>query len=118
MSRPNSFQPIWPPANDDDFNGLPEVRSARTMFRAQKACLGELTARAMQSPSGTETHYLSEEIAALLHNISGTAAYFAEAEFGTFASELEQPVRAAFTAELLRPLCARILSRLAPEDLV
>lgn len=117
MSRPNAFMPIWPPAGEVDFEALPAVRKARTMFRAQKACLSELADRALRSKTGAETHYLSQEIAALLHNISGTAAYFGEAAFGTFAGEIEQPVRTAFTAELLRPLCARIQARLTPEEI-
>ena len=112
MSRSNAFQPIWPPASYDDFDDLPEVRKARGMFNAQMTCLGEMVAQAAQSPTGSETRFLSQEIAALLHNISGTAAYFGAAEFGTLASELEQPVRAAFTADLLRPLCLRIQTKL------
>lgn len=117
MSRPNAFQPIWPPHSDNDFDALPEVRQARHMFSAQLMTLAELVDQSMHSPSGSETHYLSQEIAALLHNISGTGAYFGAAEFGTFASQLEQPVRAAFTADLLRPLCARIQSELASQRL-
>ena len=117
MSRFNAFHPIWPPASCDDFDDfddLPEMREPRGMFDAQMICLGEMVEQAAQSPTGSKTHYLSQEIAALLHNISGTAAYFGAAEFGTFASELEQPVRAAFTADLLRPLCARIQASLTP----
>lgn len=114
MSRPDSFQSIWPPVGNDPFDGLPEVREARKMFLAQMTCLGEMNHQAMQPNSGDETRYLSREIAALLHNISGTAAYFGEADFGDFASGMEQPVRAAFTADLLRPLCATILDRMAP----
>ncbi len=116
MSRPNAFQSIWPPVDNDDFDAQPEVRKARRMFRAQMICLGELAGQSARSPTGAETNYLSQEIATLLHNIAGTAAYFGEAAFGTFASELEQPVRTAFTAEALRPLCARILARLAPDE--
>lgn len=116
MSRPDDFQPIWPPVMDD-FHARPEVRKARHLFRAQMVCLRDLTVQAAASPTGAETHYVSQEIAALLHNISGTAAYFGAAGFGTFASQLEQPVRAAFTADLLRPLCARIQAELAMDEL-
>ncbi len=116
MSRPNAFQSIWPPIDDDDFDAQPEVRKARRMFRAQMICLGELAAQASSSPTGMETQYLSREIATLLHNIAGTAAYFGKAEFGMFASEIEQAVRTAFTAEALRPLCVRIQARLAPDE--
>jgi hypothetical protein len=69
--------------------------------------------QAAATPTGADTLRVSQEIAALLHNISGTAAYFGAADFGTFAGQVEQPVRAAFTADLLRPLCARIQSELA-----
>lgn len=71
----------------------------------------------MQRPSGTDTCRLSEEIADLLHNISGTAAYFGEADFGIAARDLEQPVRAAFTAGLLRPLCTTIRLKLMLDPL-
>ncbi|MEO7410215.1 MAG: Hpt domain-containing protein [Sphingomicrobium sp.] len=116
MSRPDDFQPVWPPVMDD-FNARPEVRKARHLFRAQIVRLLDLTVQAADSPTGAETHYVSQEIAALLHNISGTAAYFGAAGFGTFAGQLEQPVRSAFTADLLRPLCARIQAELVAEDL-
>lgn len=117
MSRPNALQSIWPSCSDDDFGALPQVRKARRMFGAQMSCLGELAGQSSRSPTGADTHHLSQEIAILLHNIAGTAAYFGEAEFGTFASELEQPVRAALTADALRPLCTRILAHLAPDEI-
>ena len=112
MPRPNAFQSIWPPRSNDDFAAQPEVRKARRLFRDQMDCLGQMVDQAMRSPTGAETHYLSQEIAALLHNISGTAAYFGRAEFGTFARDMEQPLRVAFTSDLLRPLCAQIQARL------
>lgn len=89
MSRPNAFMPIWPPTGEVDFNTLPEVREARTMFRDQMMCLGDMADQAMRSEADDETHFLSQEMAALLHDISGTAAYFGEAAFGTFAREIE-----------------------------
>jgi hypothetical protein len=112
MSRPNDFHAIWPPADDDGFDALPEVREAQRLFRDQMDCLGRFADQATRTPIGAETHYLSQEIAALLHNIGGTAAYFGKAEFGNFARDMEQPLRAAFTSDLLRPLCARITARL------
>lgn len=117
MSHVNAFQQIWPPRSHDDFDELPEVRKARQMFRAQMTRLAELAARASRSPTGAETHCLAQEIAAALHDIAGTAAYFGKAPFGTFARELEQQMRTAFTADLLRPLCASIRARLAHHEI-
>ena len=112
MPQPNAFMPIWPPAADNDFSSLPEVRGARKMYHAQKQCLGQFANQAQASQSAAETHYLSQEIATLLHNISGTAAYFGDRALGTSAGALEQPVRGAFTAKLLRPYCLEILALL------
>lgn len=115
MSHLNAFQPIWPPFQGDRFDLQPEVRQARRIFRSQMARLRALAARAVDSAAGAETHQTSQEMAGLLHNISGTAAYFDEAGFGAFAGTIEQPVRTAFTAKLLRPLCEQILAQLDPE---
>jgi len=115
MSRPDAFQPFWPPAADE-FDAEPEVREARRLYRDQLDCLRDLTVQAAVTPTGADTLCISQEIAALLHNISGTAAYFGAADFGTFAGQVEQPVRSAFTADLLRPLCARIQSELALDE--
>ena len=82
------------------------------MDHAQKQCLGELANQAKAPQSAGETQYLAQEIAALLHNISGTAAYFGDRALGTSAGALEQPVRGAFTAKLLRPYCLDILTLL------
>lgn len=82
------------------------------MYQAQKQCLGELANQGKASESGAETPYLSQEIATLLHNISGTAAHFGERAFGRRAGKLEQPVRGAFTAALLHPFCLEILAAL------
>ncbi len=86
------------------------------MFSEQVECLRKLADQALRSPTGTESRYLSQEIATLLHNISGTAAYFDRAEFGTFAMHAEPRARAAFTADLLRPLCREILAELSIDD--
>ena len=115
MSRPDAFQPIWPLAVDD-FAAEPEVRGARRLYRAQVDCLRDLTVQAAVPPTGADTRCISHEIAALLHDISGTAAYFGAADFGSFAGQVEQPVRSAFTADLLRPLCARIQSELGLDE--
>lgn len=117
MSHPNPFHQVWPPRSNDDFDAWPEVREARRMFRAHVTSLGELAAQAAHSPTGAETRRLAHELAAMLHDIAGTAAYFGEASFGTFAGELERQVRSAFTADLLRPLCASIQARLAQDEI-
>lgn len=112
MSQSSALEPIWPPASDEDFEAWPEVREARKMYEAQKQDLRDLVGQALRSQPGTETHALSQSIATLLHNLSGTAAYFGERPFGRRAGELEQPVRGAFTADLLRPFCDQILAEL------
>lgn len=116
MPSTNAFQPIWPPVDEVNFHALPEVRQARDMYRAQKDSLVALIEQADGSRSGTETYSLSQQIAAQLHNISGTGAYFDDSEFGHFAGEMEHPVRGAFTADLLRPLCRQITDRLALDE--
>lgn len=116
IPRPTAFQPIWPPAPDVELDAQPEMREARRMYRAQKTSLAALAHQAMRSHPGADSQALAQEIASLLHNISGTGAYFDDTPFGDFASELEQPVRAAVNANLLQPLCTQILDRLAPPD--
>lgn len=115
MSSSANFEPIWPPASDKDFEAWPEVREARKLYEAQKAALGELAAQARDSNSGEQVHRLAQEIATLLHNISGTGAHFGDGPFGRRAGELEQPVRGAFTAEALLVFCAEILGALSPQ---
>lgn len=115
MDRSTAFQSVWPPANeDDDFVQIPEVRQARRMFRAQKDELRDMAEQVMRATVGADTNDQSRDIANMLHNIAGTAAHFDEPDLGLIASRLEQPVRTAFAAELLRPLCAEILARLGP----
>ena len=112
MSTTPVFQTTSPSAILDGFDAWPEVREARKMYEAQKQDLRDLVGQALRSQPGTETHALSQSIATLLHNLSGTAAYFGERPFGRRAGELEQPVRGAFTADLLRPFCDQILAEL------
>lgn len=115
MDRSTAFQPLWPPADEDDgFVQIPEVRQARRMYRAQKDQLRDLAEQAMRASVGADTNDQSHQIANMLHNIAGTAAHFDEPDLGLFAARLEQPVRNAFAAELLRPLSAEILARLGP----
>ena len=116
MDRSPAFQPLWPPADDDDFIRLPEVCQARRMYRAQEDELRDLAERSMLAPTGVDTNDKSQRIANMLHNIAGTAAHFGERDFGLFAARLEQPVRSAVAAELLRPLCAQILAGLGPRN--
>lgn len=112
MSRSSAFEPIWPPANDEDFEAWPEVREARKMYQSQKHDLRKLVEITLIIPPGTETVAVAQDIATMLHNLSGTAAHFGERPFGRSVGELEQPVRGAFTADLLHPFCTRILSHL------
>lgn len=112
MSRPNSFQPIWPPQSADCFDGLPEMREAKKMFVEQMRALEELNDHAAQTTSDADICTLAREIAAMLHDISGTAAYFGEAAFGDFAGTMEPPVLAAQTAAAMHPLCATIGARM------
>ena len=112
MSRSSAFEPIWPPASDEDFDAWPEVHEARKMYESQKHDLRKLVERALVIPPGTESTAVAQDIATMLHNLSGTAAHFGERPFGRSVGELEQPVRGAFTADLLRPFCTRILSHL------
>lgn len=86
------------------------------MYRAQKDELRELAQRSALSPAGNATSEESRRIANMLHNIAGTAAHFGERDFGLFAAGLEQPVRNACAAGLLRPLCAEILAGLDPQN--
>ncbi len=86
------------------------------MYRAQKDALRDLAERSMLAPLGTATNDESQQLANMLHNIAGTAAHFGERDFGLFAARLEQPVRNAFAAEPLRPLCAEILAGLGPQN--
>ena len=116
MDRSPAFQPLWPPADDDDFIRIPEVYQARRMYRAQKDELRDLIERSMLAPLDTSTNDESQRIANMLHNIAGTAAHFGERDFGLFAARLEQPVRSAFAAQLLRLLCAEILAVLGPRN--
>jgi hypothetical protein len=115
MSQFYAFEPIRLPAGEEVCNAWPEVREARTMYEAQKLGLRNLVERALRSPSGAETHSLSQEIAVLLHNLSGTAAHFGEGAFGLCVGELEQPVRGAFSADLLRPFGEQIQAALNRE---
>ena len=112
MSRSSAFEPIWPPASDEDFEAWPEVREARKMYETQKHDLRELVEIALVIPPGTETSAISQDIATMLHNLSGTAAHFGERPFGRQAGDLEQPVRGAFSADLIHPFCTTILDQL------
>ena len=116
MDRSTTFQPLWPPADDDDFIRLPKVCKARQMYRAQKGELRDLAERSMLAPVDAATNDELQQIANMLHNIAGTAAHFDERDFGLFAARLEQPVRSAFAAQLLRLLCAEILAGLGPRN--
>ena len=86
------------------------------MYRAQKDELRDLVERSMLAPLDTDSNDESQRIATMLHNIAGTAAHFGERDFGLFAARLEQPVRSAFAAELLRPLYAEIVAGLGPRN--
>lgn len=112
MSRSSAFEPIWPPASDEDFDAWPEVREARKMYQSQKQDLRKLIEIALLIAPGRESTAVAQDIATMLHNLSGTAAHFGERPFGRAVGELEQPVRGAFTADLLHPFCAQILSHL------
>ena len=112
MPQSTVFQPVWPPLSDDDFEAWPEVREARQMYQAQKLDLRRLTKTASLIPAGTDTQAIAQDVATMLHNLSGTAAHFGERPFGRQAGDLEGPVRAAVTADLLHPLCVRILRHL------
>lgn len=112
MSNLNAFEPIWPPRSASDFEASPEFRQARKMYEAQKQHLGSLAGQDVGMLNAVELHRLSQEIAVLLHNISGTAAHFGEAPFGLRASQLEPAVRTAFTQQALHPRCADILAAL------
>ena len=114
MTPSNVFQPVWPPASQDDFSAWPEVREARKMYEAQKLGLRGMVDQAQRLAPGADAIVLSRDIAAMLHNLSGTAAHFGESALGSAASELEQPVRVSFNAGLLHPLCSRILALLDP----
>lgn len=94
----------------DDFAASPEVRRARILYREQKQALRLLAEQVMLADPSTDTYAVAQDIATLLHNISGTAAYFGESDFGCRASALEQPVRSSFTAGLVQPLCSQILA--------
>ena len=115
MSHHNAFEPIWPPLCEDHFEATPEFRAARKMYETQKHQLGDLAGQGVAGLTAIEAHRLSQEIAVLLHNISGTAAHFGEAPLGLRASQLEQAVRTAFTHQLLHPRCADILAALDPD---
>ncbi|MEO7814454.1 MAG: hypothetical protein ABIR87_03310 [Sphingomicrobium sp.] len=115
MSHRNAFEPIWPPSNTDDFEASPEFRAARRMYEAQKLKLGDLAGQGVAGMTAIEAHRLSQEIAVMLHNISGTAAHFGEAPLGLRASQLEQAVRTAFTPQSLHPRCEDILAALNPD---
>ncbi len=112
MSRSSAFEPIWPPASDEDFDAWPEVREARKMYQSQKHDLRKLVETALVIAPGAETVAVAQDIATMLHNLSGTAVHFGERPFGRSVGELEQPVRSAFTADLLHPFCTQILSHL------
>ena len=116
MPQPSAFEPIWPPVSADAFEDWPEVREARKMYEGQKLALHGLATEGLGELSGTDAHRLAQEIAVLLHNISGTAAHFGEAPVGRRASELEQTVRTAFTQQLLHPRCKDILAAIDPDS--
>ncbi len=89
---------------------MPEVRIARNMYEQAVQSLRALVSQAVQTEPDGDTHQLAQDIALLLHNLSGTAAHFGEAELGHQARALEQPVRYAFTAAWLKPYCRAILA--------
>ena len=89
---------------------MPEVRVARKMYEQAVQSLRALASQAVQTEPDGDTRQLAQDIAILLHNLSGTAAHFGEAGFGQQARALEQPVRYAFTAAWLQPYCHAILA--------
>lgn len=115
MPHSTAFDPIWPPVNKDEFEAWPEVRAARQMYEGQKLELHGLATDALGDLTGRDAHRLAQEIAVLLHNISGTAAHFGEASMGRRAGQLEPLVRTAFTPRLLHPRCTEILAALDPD---
>lgn len=114
MKQSTALQPAWPPVDDEDFVRIPEALQARQLYDAQKDELRDLVEGTTHISVGSDTSDTSQRMAALLHNIAGTAAYFGDRGFGLAASRLEQPVRRAFTALMLRPLCMEILAGLGP----
>ena len=115
MPQFSAFEPIWPPVSADAFEAWPEVREARKMYESQKLALHGLATQGLGELTGQDANHLAQEIAVLLHNISGTAAHFGEAPMGLRAGALEQAVRTAFTQQLLHPRCADILAALDPD---
>ena len=73
MPHANAFEPIWPPANDADFNAWPEVREARKMYESQKRELTELVGQAPSQPAGADTPACAQARASQRPNMRGTA---------------------------------------------
>ena len=94
----------------DDFEAWPEFCEVRQMYENQKRALHDLATQGLGALTGVDAQRLAQEIAALLHNISGTAAYFGEAPMGLRACELEPAVRSASTQQLLHPRCHDVLA--------
>ena len=114
MTDAHRSSPNLPPVADADagveFAAVPEVRIARNMYEEAVQSLRALASQAVQTEPDGDTRQLAQDIAILLHNLSGTAAHFGEAGFGQQARALEQPVRYAFTAAWLQPYCHAILA--------
>ena len=89
-------------------------RSAREIYGTQKLHLRKLVERSICRPIGSNTTDEAGQIAPMLHDFAGTAAYFGETAFGATARRLERVVASALTACLLTPLCAEILAGLGP----
>ena len=109
MPHSSACEPIST-ASIDDFEAWPEFCEVRQMYENQKRALHELATQGLGALTGVDAQRLAQEIAALLHNISGTAAYFGEAPMGLRACELEPAVRLALTQQLLHPRCHDVLA--------
>lgn len=86
---------------------------AQRLYAEQKQLLRNLLESVADDDPASHPLRVAPEIADALHKISGTAAYFGDAELGRVARDLEPPVRSADSAALLRSLCGPLNAFLA-----
>lgn len=102
--------PATPMAGGDLFDTSAAVRNVRSLYEEAVGSLRSLANQALAAAPGHNDSQLAQDIATLLHNLSGTAAYFGDEAFGTYLRSLEQPTHAAATASSLHPQCRAILA--------
>lgn len=103
-----------PPTRPLDGNGdfAAGMRKARELYEDAVRSLRRLAGQALHPAPGGDPLQLAQGIATLLHNLSGTAGHFGDAELGELLRSLEEPTRSASTTAALQPCCRAILAAL------